>query len=56
MFLPNLAKLGSPRSLSASPRFCVSFTSVTDQFYSIPTKNWMVRLEKRSLKKIQDNL
>ena len=47
-----LGKLGSQRLLSASPRSSVSFTSVTDQFYSLPTENWMVRLKKFSLQKL----
>ena len=36
---PNSGKLGSPRSLSASSRSRVSFTRVTDQLYSLPSKN-----------------
>ena len=46
---PNSGKLGSPRSLSASSRSRVSFTSVTDQLYSLLAKNCMVRLKKFSL-------
>ena len=38
-FLLNSGKLGSPRSLSASPRYRVSFTSVTDQLYSLSRKS-----------------
>ena len=38
-FLPNSAKLSSPRSLSALPRSRVSYTNVTDQLYSLPMKN-----------------
>ena len=40
LFLPNSGKLGSPRSLSASPRSRVSFTSATDRLYSLPTRNF----------------
>ena len=43
-FLPNSGKLDSPRSR-------VSLTSVTDQLYSVPTKNFKVCLKKFSLKK-----
>ena len=51
LFLPNSAKLGSPRYLSASSRFRVSFLSVTDQLYWQPTKNCMLCLKKFSLQK-----
>ena len=48
-----LGDSGSPKSLSTSPRSRVQFTSVTDQLYSLPTKNCLVHLKKFSLKKLE---